>query len=135
MTADHAPALWAAPADLSREADPRRSAVDSAVDSPADDGLDYYVIQSCSIGRNAVGLLVEEFVLRPDHTAAGIASVSRSRVDGWQGASGLSRAVRADRRFLRALMPTGRAGAVSAYRAIGAHRAVGSAVVGSAAAR
>jgi hypothetical protein len=59
--------------------------------------MDYYLISAAAGDRTPAGILVEEFVLYEDYTAAGIDSVEWSpRTGGWSGSPGRSRALRSN---------------------------------------
>ncbi|HUR04473.1 MAG TPA: hypothetical protein VM347_18155 [Nonomuraea sp.] len=91
----------------------------------ADDAsLDYYLIFATPDDRDRgappLGILVEEFVLCGDYTAAGINSVEWSSATGaWGGSSGRSRGIRTDALLRSRVTAVSRHDAVDAYQACG----------------
>lgn len=89
-----------------------------------DPPLDYYLIFARvgdrERGIQPSGILVEEFVLREDHTAAGIDSVAWTPVSGtWCSRPALSRGIRADAELRDRVVPVSRRDAANAYRLLG----------------
>ncbi|WP_433517287.1 hypothetical protein ACQP2T_18105 [Nonomuraea sp. CA-143628] len=98
-----------------------------------DAALDYYLIFATpdDRGRGAppLGILVEEFVLCDDYTAAGIDSVEwssatgvwggSSATDAWSGSSATSRDLRTDALLRSRVIPVTRLDAGDAYQACG----------------
>ncbi|GII86093.1 hypothetical protein Ssi03_40830 [Sphaerisporangium siamense] len=80
--------------------------------------LDYYLV---GMGGGAVaGVVVEEFVLTGDHTAAGVDSAGWSAEDGaWWSSAAFCRAMRVDAELRARVVPAGRAEAADAYRRLG----------------
>ncbi len=77
-------------------------------------GLDYYVVMEG--GGRAAAVVVEEFVLAGDHTAAGLASATWT-AGGWSPS--LSRRMRSDPVLLARAAYATRAGAAEAFRVLG----------------
>ncbi|MFD1537941.1 hypothetical protein [Nonomuraea guangzhouensis] len=87
----------------------------------SDASLDYYLIFA-SPGRGVPpqGILVEEFVLCDDYTAAGIDGVEWSAATGaWGGSSATSRGIRADALLRSRVVAVNRHDAGGAYKACG----------------
>ncbi|WP_424535856.1 hypothetical protein ACOZ38_38390 [Sphaerisporangium viridialbum] len=89
-----------------------------------DPPLDYYLIFAAAgdRGRGALPsvILVEEFLLRGDHTAAGIAGVEWTPATGaWRDRPASSRAIRTDALLRERVVPVSRAHAADAYTMLG----------------
>ncbi|MDI1460739.1 hypothetical protein QEZ54_07160 [Catellatospora sp. KI3] len=85
--------------------------------------LDYYLVfpSSGAVARGLApeGLVVEEFVLRPDGTTSGLDSAGWTRAGGsWWTAAAFSRTLREDARLRAKVLPVGRAVAQAAYRTL-----------------
>ena len=90
----------------------------------ADASPDYYLIFAAADDRDRgappLGILVEEFVLCDDYTAAGIDSVEWSSATGaWGGSSASSRDIRADALLRSRVIVVSRHEADDAYKASG----------------
>lgn len=86
--------------------------------------LDYYLVYANVRARERAlppeGIVLEEFVLRPDGTASALDSAGWSAVSGtWWSATAFSRGLRADPRLQARVTPVDRAGARAAYRMLG----------------
>ncbi|MBF8190991.1 hypothetical protein ITP53_35850 [Nonomuraea sp. K274] len=82
--------------------------------------MDYYLISAAADDRSPVGLLVEEFVLCEDYTAAGIDGAEwRPETGVWSACPALSRAIRADDGVRARVKPVGRQAAADAYALLG----------------
>lgn len=83
-------------------------------------GMDYYLISTSGNDRSPAGILVEEFVLCEDFTAAGIDSAEWGSETGcWLAAPEVSRAIRSDGVLRRRVTPVDRWGARDAYAYLG----------------
>jgi hypothetical protein len=90
----------------------------------ADAPLDYYLIHAApdDRGRGAppLGILVEEFVLCDDYTAAGIDCAEWTSESGvWRESPGSSRAIRANAALRERVLPVTRRDARDAYSLLG----------------
>ena len=86
--------------------------------------MDYYLIFAAADDRDRgvppLGILVEEFVLCDDYTAAGIDSVEWSAAtDAWRGSSAMSRAIRTDALLRSRVIAASRDDAGDVYKACG----------------
>ncbi|TMR94708.1 hypothetical protein [Nonomuraea basaltis] len=82
--------------------------------------MDYYLISTSAKDRFPAGVLVEEFVLCEDYTAAGIDSAEWGSETGeWLAAPEVSRAIRSDRALRARVTPVGRRDARDAYAYLG----------------
>lgn len=81
------------------------------------DALDYYVVRGD--GAAPVGLIVEEFVLADDGTAAGLGGAGWVPTGGWTGSAALSRALRVDAAARARITPVVRHDAGLVYRQLG----------------
>ncbi|MEV4470685.1 hypothetical protein [Nonomuraea sp. NPDC049504] len=82
--------------------------------------MDYYLISSTAGDRTPAGLLVEEFVLCEDYTAAGIDGAEwRPENGAWSSSAELSRAIRADRALRGRVTPVSRQEAYDAFARMG----------------
>jgi hypothetical protein len=82
--------------------------------------MDYYLISTSENDRSPAGMLVEEFVLCEDFTAAGIDSAGWGSETGeWLAAPEVSRAIRSDRALRSRVMPVSRQDARAAYASLG----------------
>jgi hypothetical protein len=86
-------------------------------------GLDYYLIYAATRERDDAApeaILVEEFLLYDDYTAAGIDSAGWARgAGGWRGSPVASRKIRADAGLRARVAPVPRAEAAAAYARLG----------------
>ncbi|BCJ74917.1 hypothetical protein CS0771_44610 [Catellatospora sp. IY07-71] len=92
----------------------------SAVDVAAQ--LDYYLVYANARARDRAlppeGIVLEEFVLRPDGTTSALDSAGWTAAGGtWWSAVTFSRGLRTDARLRARVTPVGRAGAQAAYQA------------------
>lgn len=88
----------------------------------ADVPLDYYLIYAAGRGRGTLplGILVEEFVLCDDYTAAGIDCAEWTAECGeWRESPGSSRAIRADPALRDRVLPVTRRDARETYSMLG----------------
>ncbi|MER6507403.1 hypothetical protein ABT158_11350 [Nonomuraea sp. NPDC001636] len=88
----------------------------------ADVPLDYYLIYAADRGRGTLplGILVEEFVLCDDYTAAGIDCAEWTAECGeWRESPGSSRAIRADPALRDRVLPVTRRDARETYSMLG----------------
>ncbi|MEV0380407.1 hypothetical protein [Nonomuraea sp. NPDC050643] len=82
--------------------------------------MDYYLIAGTAGDRSPAGLLVEEFVLCDDYTAAGIDGAEwRPDTRAWSASAELSRAIRADLALRGRVTPVGRQDACAAFARLG----------------
>ncbi|MFC7106132.1 hypothetical protein ACFQQB_40410 [Nonomuraea rubra] len=82
--------------------------------------VDYYLISATAGDRSPAGLLVEEFVLCDDYTAAGIDGAEWvAEIGAWSASAELSRAIRADTALRSRVMPVSRQEAVRAFKLLG----------------
>jgi hypothetical protein len=86
--------------------------------------LDYYLVFANVRARERAlppeGIVVEEFVLRPDGTASALDSAGWTAVGrSWWSAAAFSRGLRSDTRLQARVTPVDRAGANAAYRLLG----------------
>ncbi|MEV4417198.1 hypothetical protein [Catellatospora sp. NPDC049609] len=86
--------------------------------------LDYYLVFANIRARERAlppeGIILEEFVLRPDGTASALDSAGWTAAGGaWWSAAAFSRGLRDDARLRARVTPVDRAGASAAYRALG----------------
>ncbi|SEF78428.1 hypothetical protein SAMN05444920_101647 [Nonomuraea solani] len=82
--------------------------------------MDYYLIAGKAGERSPAGLLVEEFVLCDDYTAAGIDGAEwRPDTGAWSASAELSRAIRADRALRDRVTPVSRQEASDAFALLG----------------
>lgn len=82
--------------------------------------VDYYLISARKGDRAPTGLLVEEFVLCEDYTAAGIDGAEwRQENRAWSSSAEVSRAIRADRALRGRVIPASRQEAYDAFRMLG----------------
>ncbi|MFC5823892.1 hypothetical protein [Nonomuraea insulae] len=78
--------------------------------------VDYYLISATAGDRSPAGLLVEEFVLCDDYTAAGIDGAEwRPEIGAWSASAEMSRAIRADTALRSRVTPVSRAEACRAF--------------------
>ncbi|GAA2710820.1 hypothetical protein GCM10010429_26710 [Micromonospora olivasterospora] len=86
----------------------------------ASTSFDYYVLYAAAGDDQAVGLLVEEFVLADDLSAARLRGAAWTPADrGWWSSAAFARAVRADPQVRARLAATDRAGAEAVHRRLG----------------
>ncbi|MGN9841180.1 hypothetical protein ACTMTI_23940 [Nonomuraea sp. H19] len=82
--------------------------------------MDYYLISTSAGDRSPAGVLVEEFVLGEDYTAAGIDSAEWGSATGvWSAAPEVSRAIRTDAALRARVTPVGRRSAYDTYARLG----------------
>ncbi|PZG08056.1 hypothetical protein [Nonomuraea aridisoli] len=82
--------------------------------------MDYYLISARAGDRSPAGLLVEEFVLCEDYTAAGIDGAEwRPENRAWSSSAELSRAIRADSALRGRVTPVSRQEAYDAFARLG----------------
>ncbi|MEV0628584.1 hypothetical protein ACI2LC_32930 [Nonomuraea wenchangensis] len=82
--------------------------------------MDYYLISTSAHDRSLAGVLVEEFVLCEDFTAAGIDSAEWGSETGeWLAAPEVSRLIRSDGALRARVRPAGRRVAREAYARLG----------------
>ncbi|MFI7700262.1 hypothetical protein [Nonomuraea sp. NPDC049480] len=82
--------------------------------------MDYYLISTSAYDHSPAGVLVEEFVLCEDFTAAGIDSAEWGSETGeWLPAPEVSRAIRSDGALRRRVTPVSRQDAHDAYAYLG----------------
>ncbi|TMR24404.1 hypothetical protein ETD86_04530 [Nonomuraea turkmeniaca] len=82
--------------------------------------MDYYLISTSAYDRSPAGVLVEEFVLCEDFTAAGIDSAEWGSETGeWLAAPEVSRAIRANGALRSRVTPVSRQDARDAYAYLG----------------
>lgn len=82
--------------------------------------VDYYLISATAGDRTPAGLLVEEFVLCEDYTAAGIDGAEwRPEIGAWSSSAELSRAIRADSSLRGRVTPVSRQQACEAFARMG----------------
>ncbi|MCF6472358.1 hypothetical protein FAF44_28770 [Nonomuraea sp. MG754425] len=82
--------------------------------------MDYYLISATAGDRSPAGLLVEEFVLCDDYTAAGIDGTEWvTEIGAWSASADLSRAIRADIDLRSRVTPVSRPEASRAFRMLG----------------
>ncbi|MCK2220124.1 hypothetical protein MF672_040960 [Actinomadura sp. ATCC 31491] len=82
--------------------------------------MDYYLISTSAHDRSPAGVLVEEFVLCEDFTAAGIDSAEWGSETGeWLAAPEVSRLIRSDGALRSRVTPVSRSEARDAYAGLG----------------
>ncbi|MFU8854189.1 hypothetical protein ACNAW0_24860 [Micromonospora sp. SL1-18] len=82
--------------------------------------LDYYLLHTDAGSMPAAGLVVEEFVLADDFSAARLRSAGWTPADGgWWSSAAFARAVRTDRQLRARLAAVDRAAAEATYRQLG----------------
>lgn len=94
-----------------------------ATAAPASPGrLDYYLVYASPVNGNSAvpeGILVEEFMLADDYSAAGLVSVGWSSPDRrWRASSDTSRRIRTDALLRRRVVPVARQTAEVFYRGL-----------------
>ncbi|MEU8080592.1 hypothetical protein AB0B31_34675 [Catellatospora citrea] len=98
-----------------------RAAHHAAVDVA--EQLDYYLVFANIRARERAlppeGIVVEEFVLRPDGTTSALDSAGWTAGGTWWSAAAFSRGLRDDARLQARVTPVARAGAQAAYRQLG----------------
>ncbi|MCW3815072.1 hypothetical protein ONA91_11455 [Micromonospora sp. DR5-3] len=93
---------------------------ETALRHPGSATLDYYLLQAEADEVEATGLLVEEFVLADDLSAARLRSAGWTPADGgWWSSAAYARAVRTDPRLRARLAAVDRATAEATYRRLG----------------
>ncbi|MEV0165727.1 hypothetical protein [Nonomuraea fuscirosea] len=82
--------------------------------------MDYYLISPTAGDPSPAALLVEEFVLCDDYTAAGIDGAEwQPEIGAWSASAELSRAIRADSALRRRVTPVSRQEAAAAFARLG----------------
>jgi hypothetical protein len=90
--------------------------------------LDYYLLLGADAG--VTGILVEEFVRGPDHSAIGLHSaVWTPEASRWRSSASFSRALRTDPVLLARVTPTDRSAAEAAYQRLSSGQLPGAATL------